>query len=175
MVTKEQLVKIMPHATKANIDKFYPDLLVSMKEYQINTLLRASAFLAQIAHESGSLHYVEEIASGEAYEGRKDLGNSLPGDGVKYKGRGLIQITGRSNYRNLSVSLKIADLLTEPELLELPKYACRSAAWFWKTHGCNELADEGLFGAITKKINGGYNGAAERLKLYANAKKVLGC
>lgn len=97
MITKEQLREIMPYASEANIDKYLPHLNDTMMSFNIDTPLRQAHFLAQLGHESGSLRYVREIASGEAYEGRKDLGNVCPGDGVKFKGRGLIQLTGRGH------------------------------------------------------------------------------
>jgi putative chitinase len=137
--------------------------------------MRQAAFLAQIAHESGSLCYVRELASGQAYEGRSDLGNTEPGDGVRFKGRGLIQITGRDNYRAVSKALYGDDetLQLHPELLEDVVPACRSAAWFWWSHGLNALADTGAFRAITRRINGGMKGQPDRLAFYATAKEVL--
>lgn len=171
ILTKQQLSNIMPYA-KGRVDTFLDPLNAAMAEFQINTPGRASAFLAQIAHESGSLLYVKELASGSAYEGRADLGNTEPGDGIFFKGRGLIQITGRSNYRQCGEALSL-DLLEHPELLEAPVNACRSAAWFWKSRGLNELADAGDFRAITRRINGGYNGMADREKYFAVAQAVL--
>lgn len=143
-----------------------------MDEFEINNSLRQAAFLAQIAHESGSLKYVRELADGAAYNFRADLGNDQPGDGPRYKGRGLIQITGKANYKTCGDALGI-DLVASPELLEGTELASRSAAWFWKTHGLNELADKGDFKLITKRINGGYNGYQERLKFYEKAQQVL--
>lgn len=183
MITKDQLHCMIPDANSKLIDKFHAPLCDAMLEYQVNVPLRIAAFIAQITHESGSLHYVEEIASGSAYENRKDLGNLLPEaldaahakgttTGKFYKGHGLIQITGFYNHKKCGEALGI-DLVNEPMLLSTPTEACRSAAWFWKTHGCNELADAGLFGAITKVINGGHNGAKERLLNFARNKKVL--
>lgn len=167
------LLAIMPYA-KARISTFLPHLEAAMAEYQINTPNRQAAFLAQIGHESGQLRYVRELASGEAYEGRKDLGNTEKGDGVRFKGRGLVQITGRSNYLTCSMALFGDDrLLHFPELLEDPRNACRSAAWFWHSRGLNELADAGNFKRITKLINGGFNGMADRQALYDKAKEVL--
>lgn len=171
-MTLDELKKIMPHAGN-RAEAFHPHLLTAMDEYQINTPERQASFLAQIAHESGSLRYVKELASGEAYEGRKDLGNLYEGDGVRYKGRGLVQITGRSNYRDCGLALG-ADLLHRPELLETPELACKSAAWFWWSKGLNEIADKGDFKLITKRINGGYNGYQDRLAYYERAQQVLG-
>ena len=162
----------MPFA-KARIPAFIEPLNAAMHEFHINSPIRQAAFIAQIAHESGELRYVEEIASGSAYEGRKDLGNTQPGDGMKYKGRGLIQITGRNNYLECGKALGV-DLVTQPELLETNDLACRSAAWFWASHGLNDLADKGDFERITKRINGGYNGLKERQAYYAKALLFLG-
>jgi putative chitinase len=146
-----------------------------MTEFGIDTLGRQAAFLAQVAHESGSLRYVREIADGNAYEGRADLGNTSPGDGPRFKGRGLIQITGRANYRACSRELYGDDdaLLLHPELLEDVVPACRSAAWFWWSHGLNSIADLGDYRKITRVINGGFNGYGERLAYFQRAQAVL--
>lgn len=169
----EQLKKIIPFAgQRAGV--FLGPLNQAMEEWGIDKPARRAAFLAQIAHESGSLRYVREIADGKAYEGRKDLGNTEPGDGPRYKGRGLIQITGRTNYRACSVALYGDErLLQKPELLEEPVAACRSAAWFWWAHGLNAFADVGDFGRITRVINGGTNGLQDRLAYYERAQAVL--
>ncbi len=172
MITGTQLQSIMPFA-KARIPAFIEPLNAAMHEFHINSPIRQAAFIAQIAHESGELRYVEEIASGSAYEGRKDLGNTQPGDGMKFKGRGLIQITGRNNYHECGKALGV-DLITNPELLETNDLACRSAAWFWASRGLNDLADRGDFERITKRINGGLNGYQERLVYHARAKTALG-
>jgi Predicted chitinase len=173
-ITIAQLREIMPYA-RIRAFAFAEPLNAAMFEFDINTPQRQAAFLAQIAHESGELRYVEELASGKDYEGRLDLGNTAKGDGVRYKGRGLIQITGRSNYANCSIALfgYESRLLTEPELLEEPINACRSAAWFWKSHGCNELADIGNFRRITLIINGGLTGHGQRLAYWETATEVL--
>ena len=173
MISKEQLHQIMPYASADNLEKFCQPLNETMERYQINTPQRMSCFLAQLAHESGCLRYVRELADGKAYEGRKDLGNIEPGDGVKFKGRGLIQITGRINYGALGKALG-ADLINHPELLEGPVYASLSAGWFWDSRKLNELADVLAFIPITKKINGGTNGLEDRLKYFSLAKKTLG-
>lgn len=172
MITATDLHIILPAATGANIDKFWQPLNDTMEEFQINTPTRQAAFLAQIGHESGSLRYVRELASGEAYEGRADLGNTQPGDGVRYKGRGLIQITGRANYAACGAALGV-DLIADPAQLEQPERAARSAGWFWLTHGCNELADAGNFQKLTRRINGGLNGLDDRLALWERAKGQL--
>lgn len=170
-MTLDELKRIMPFAG-SRTETFYQPLVDAMAEFEIDTPDRQAAFLAQIAHESGSLKYVKEIASGEAYEGREDLGNIQSGDGVRFKGRGLIQVTGRSNYRDCGAALGL-DLVGEPALLEQPINACRSAAWFWKSRKLNDLADKGDFKLITRKINGGYNGYQDRLEYYERAKRVL--
>ena len=170
-MTLDQLKEIMPYAGK-RAETFLEPLNAAMAEFEINTPARQAAFLAQITHESGSLRYVKEIASGAAYEGRKDLGNTEEGDGMRFKGRGLIQITGRANYAQCGAALGL-DLLAEPDLLEQTENACRRAGWFWQTRGLNELADDGEFKLITKRINGGYNGLADRQAYYARARGTL--
>lgn len=173
VVTLSELMRIMPYAN-SRAAVFLPCLNDAMEEYAINTPARQAAFLAQIAHESGSLRYVREIASGSAYEGRADLGNRRKGDGVKFRGRGLIQITGRANYQACSMALFGDDrLIKDPVLLEQPYNASRSAAWFWYSRNLNALADDGKFVTITKRINGGRNGLEERQAYYARAKEVL--
>lgn len=172
MLDEATLLKIMPHA-KSRVQDFLEPLNAAMREFHINTPERQAAFLAQIAHESGELRYVKELASGAAYEGRASLGNTQPGDGMKFKGRGLIQITGRNNYYECG-SVLGWDFITSPELLEQPVNACRSAAWFWASRGLNDRADMGDFERITKRINGGLNGYQERLVYHARAKTALG-
>lgn len=154
------------------VQPFIPWLNEYCKKYMINTPLRLAAFLAQIGHESGRFRYTEELATGRAYEGRKDLGNVNKGDGARYKGRGLIQLTGRSNYSDFSKDTGI-DFVSVPSLLSLPEYAVMSACWFWEKRNLNLLADEGKFRDITKAINGGYNGLEDREKLYAKCKKIF--
>jgi len=171
------LKTVMPFATKANIEKFVEPLNNTLEEFEINTSLRAAHFLAQIAHESGSLRYVRELASGEAYDtGRlaKNLGNTpeADGDGQKYKGRGLIQITGRFNYEALSKAFNV-DFINFPEKLEEPEYAARSAGWFWDARSLNTLADAGNFELITRRINGGLNGLKDRQEYFDRARKVM--
>ena len=174
-ITQQQLLQILPNAGPV-AGVFVPVLNAAMVHYQIIGPKRVAAFIAQIGHESGQLKYVKEIwgptAAQVKYEGRKDLGNTVAGDGSKYRGRGLIQITGRANYMACGEGLGL-DLIKQPELLEKPQHACMSAAWFWTTKGLNTLADAGQFDKITRRINGGQNGAADRQALYARALKVL--
>lgn len=177
-ITLEQLCKIMPLLPKAKANMYYPHLVGAMEEFEINTAQRAAAFLAQIAHESAQLRYFEEIADGSAYENRKDLGNVLPGDGKRFKGRGPIQLTGRANYRDYGKELGI-DLENSPELASSPEIGFRTAGAFWKRKGLNDLADNGEFRKISVRINGinkktgEPNGLADRIKYYTVAKSIL--
>ena len=174
-ITVQQLLLILPNASQV-AGVFVPVLNTAMNRYQIVGTKRVAAFIAQIGHESGQLKYVKEIwgptAAQMRYEGRADLGNTQPGDGSKYRGRGLIQITGRANYKACGEALGL-DLINHPELLEKPQHACMSAAWFWATKGLSTLADEGKFETITRRINGGLNGMSDRQMLYTRALKVL--
>jgi putative chitinase len=171
-ITNSQLQHIYPNCSAARIERFLPHLNATFEEFAIDTPARIRMFLAQVGHESGQLRYVREIASGEAYEGRADLGNTSPGDGVKFRGRGLIQITGRRNYVLASLALGLP-LLEKPELLEQDEFACRVSGWFWYNNNLSALADKGLFRLITKRINGGYNGYADRYKLLQRAMEVI--
>jgi len=180
VITLQQLIKIMPRSRR-HAEKWVTPLNQAMAEFGIDTPRRIAAFLAQIAHESGQLNYVREIASGAAYDtGSKAarLGNTpeADGDGQKYKGRGLIQITGRNNYIDCSRALygDAETLLKQPELLEEPLAAARSAAWFWWSNGLNIVADcPNSFMVITRRINGGLNGYAERLGFFKIAEQVF--
>lgn len=179
MITADQIRKIMPNA-KAKADLFVGPINDSMNEFGITTKLRQAAFLAQIGHESAQLLYVKELSSGAAYEGRKDLGNMQPGDGIRYKGRGLIQITGRANYTALMMALEI-DCIEHPELLEQPENAARSAGWFWNINNINKYADASDFDGVSDKVNrgkktiaiGDSNGWSNRLALYKKALEIL--
>lgn len=170
MLTLEQLSAIYKEAPKQRLLPFISLLNQGFDEFGIDTPLQRCMFLAQIGHESGQLRYLKELASGEAYEGRSDLGNTSPGDGVRYKGRGLIQITGKRNYVLCSLSLGLP-LLETPQLLEEPENAVRSACWFWYNNRLGALGDD--IKKVTRRINGGYNGLEDRIKLYERAKEVL--
>lgn len=133
----------------------------AMVEFAITSQARGEMFLAQVLHESAGLQFFEEIASGAAYEGRADLGNTHTGDGRRYKGRGPIQLTGRANYRWAGKLLGV-DLEGHPELAARHELGWRIAGLYWKSHGLNELADRGDFITITRRINGKMNGLASR-------------
>lgn len=176
-MTPIDIIKVMPFAgVHANV--FAGPLTEAMAAHDINTPKRQSAFIAQVAHESVALNYMREIASGADYDtGAKaiSLGNTpaADGDGQKYKGRGPIQITGLANYTACGKALGL-DLINHPELLEEPEHGCAASAWYWQTNGLNELADTDQFGAITKRINGGYTGLDDRLMYWLRARKVFG-
>jgi len=188
MLTKEQFKIIVPHISNKNLDIYLPLLNKTMPDNKIVTKERQACFIAQIAHESGSFQYTEELASGKAYEGRKDLGNIQPGDGVKFKGHGLIQVTGRTNHELCSLFL-YGDrrLLDNPKLITLPPDSLYSAYWFWNEYkNLNIICDQPddwkhewkgrtytKFEWLTVKINGGLNGYDDRFAFYQRAKEVF--
>lgn len=134
---------------------------------------RRQMFLAQLAHESDGFKTTREYASGRAYEGRTDLGNTEEGDGVRFRGRGLIQLTGRFNYEKLNALLPAdVDIIDEPELVEEFPLALQAAVWYWDTRKLNSLADDDSFERITRKINGGLNGQADRLAYLSKAQEL---
>lgn len=143
----------------------------------ITTPARIAAFVAQMAHETCGFKYSEELwgptPAQRRYEGRRDLGNTQPGDGFRFKGRGWIQLTGRHNYTLYSKRVG-CDLVASPELAARPDIAARVAVCYWADRGLNELADAGNFREITRRINGGYNGWNDRLGYYERAKGLLG-
>ena len=166
-------------ATGARIDRataFLPHIEAAMAEFGIDTPTRQAAFLAQIGHESGGLKYTVEIwgptPAQSRYEGRKDLGNVQTGDGFRFKGRGLIQTTGRANYDTTGRALGV-DLIAHPELLAEPVWAARSAAQFWQSRKLNQFADNSDFVGLTRRINGGTNGLADRVALHVAAQGAL--
>ncbi|MDO1560435.1 glycoside hydrolase family 19 protein [Brevundimonas sp. 2R-24] len=134
--------------------------------------LRLAHFMGQCAHESGGFRYMEEIASGQAYEGRADLGNTVAGDGRRYKGRGPIQLTGRANYRRFGRLLGI-DLEAHPEIVSHPSIGLLCGCLYWSDRGLNTLADADQLEAITRRINGGLNGLADRRSRTAKAKEII--
>lgn len=200
-LTIDTLNKIMPKA-RSQAGIFLPALNAAMAEFDIDTPARQASFLAQVGVESGqfsalveNLNYSaagllatfktrftatqaaeyarhpERIAN-RAYANRMGNGAESSGDGWRYRGRGLIQITGRANYATAGAALGL-DLIEQPELLEQPVNACRSAAWWWDAHDLNALADVGDQVRVTKRVNGGTNGLADRLALFSIAQKEL--
>lgn len=176
MITPATLRAIMPLAGR-RADVFAAPLDDAMSRFEISTPARAAAFLGQVAHESGQLVYVRELwgptPAQRRYEGRADLGNTQPGDGKRFMGRGLIQVTGRKNYLLCGMGLHL-DLIAMPELLEQPDAAAASAGWYWHAQNLNRYADVGDFVGLTRAINGGTNGLAERQQFWARAKQALG-
>jgi putative chitinase len=144
----------------------------TLRRFGIDNDLRRAHFLAQICHESDGFCTTVEYASGKAYEGRADLGNTEPGDGVRYKGRGLIQLTGRANYRQYGNELQ-CDLVGDPDIAAQPAYSLLIACAFWTRNGLNSLADLDDIERITRRINGGLNGLADRRACLARAKAAL--
>ncbi len=181
MISEDILKQVMPDLQQDKCEAYCPFLQEAMDEFEINSPLREAAFLAQIAHESGQFKYMEEIwgptEAQKHYEPpaskAKELGNTQPGDGQRFKGRGPIQVTGRANYKKYGDLLGL-DLVGQPEQAATAAVGFRIAGVFWKTHGLNDLADAGDFKEITHRINGGYNGLPERTEFYKQAKTVLG-
>lgn len=204
MITRTQLLKIMPFSA-TRLDSFIDPLNAAMEEFGITTKEREAAFLAQVAHESTQLsrlvenlnysafglqttfkkYFTEQTAlqfakqpekiANRVYANRNGNDDEASGDGWKFRGRGLIQITGKNNYSACSEGLFQDDnfLIDQPDVLEQPQSACRSAAWFWMANGLNDLADAGKFEAITRRINGGVNGLIERESFLARANIAL--
>ena len=184
LITLEQLRKGLG-ITRERADYWDDWLNEAMHLYQINTNPRIAAFLAQVGHESARLRYTSEIWGPtpvqRRYEGRKDLGNIYKGDGSRFRGHGLIQTTGRYNHRAVTQRLRakfptlgVPDFEAEPQKLTLPRWAALSAADYWDMKGLNALADAGKFETITRKINGGLNGFADRKNLLASMRRALG-
>lgn len=172
LITREQFGAMFPNGWD-RLDQHWKYINPALEEGKIDSPKRIAAFLAQLAHESGELRYMEELADGSAYEGRADLGNIYPGDGVKFKGHGPIQITGRDNHHDCGVALGI-DLIEDPRKITMPEYGTRSAVWFWNSRNLSLLADRDWFKAITKIINGGLNGLSDRRQYWDRNRAILG-
>ena len=172
MITREMIKKIAPNSKDEIINPLVGYLNKYMPKYEVNTYLRVCHFLAQAAHESASFRTLEEYASGAAYEGRKDLGNIYKGDGVRYKGRGIFQLTGRANYRTIGAKLGY-DLENNPELAESPEVSVLTALEYWKSRSLNTYADKDDVRTVTYRINGGYNGLNDRISYLAKSKNVI--
>ena len=180
MVTDDHVRQIMPHLPQAKRAAFLPFLQQAMAEFEINNPLREAAFLAQIAHESGEFRFMEEIWGPTGAQRRYEppgpkaaaLGNTQPGDGKRYKGRGPIQITGRANYRAFGRKIGI-DIERHPEAAAIPSIGLHLALEYWASRNLNELADADDCEGITRRINGGDNGIADRKVRLAKAKELL--
>ena len=174
-LTAPVLEALMPLARQEQALRYFDPLVACMAQNQIDTPLRQAHFLAQLGHESGSLRFPEEIADGSRYEGRVDLGNTQTGDGRRFKGRGLIQITGRVNYTAYGKA-RNRDFVSgdNPKLLGSdPVLAADCSGWYWTSRGLNALADKDDVRAITLKINGGFNGLDDRTRRLKLAKCLL--
>lgn len=166
---------IVSNASLSRIDIYLPYLMPSMNRRQINTPLRQAHFLAQLGQESDSFATAEEYASGDAYEGRLDLGNTQQGDGRRFKGRGLIQLTGRSNYAAYGTAIGKDLINGNPAAVATdPSLAVDVSTWFWDTHNLNHLADSDNVDAVTRAINGGLNGISNRRAYLQRAKFLFG-
>jgi putative chitinase len=182
-VSALQLQRVMIYGRAARLAELAPHLNASLAEAQVTTPLRAAMYLGQIGHESMSLLYLKEVwgptIAQTRYERNARLGNTEPGDGARFRGRGAIQLTGRRNYAACGAALGLP-LLEQPELVALPEYAFRVTAWFWVTatdpHGkhLNDFADKGDVEGATRVVNGGLNGLLERQIYYDRACEVLG-
>ena len=202
-ITQQQLEKLIPKA-KGGVQQWVEALNTTLPAFEINTTNRIAAFIAQCAHESGGFSILEEnlnykattltrlwpqrfpvsvvdqyaghpqAIANKAYGGRMGNGDEATGDGFKYRGRGLIQLTGKDNYKACSLSLfKDDTLLKTPDMLLEPTYALKSACWFWNKNKLNQYADTGDIETMTKKINGGVIGLDDRIKHYKHAIEVL--
>lgn len=180
MLSEEQLRRIVPRMNAAKRAAFLPHLNAAMAEGGIDTLLRTAAFVAQLAHESGSFVYMKELWGPTDAQRRyepvttlaRKLGNTRPGDGKRYMGRGPIQITGRDNYRRFGELLGV-DLVTDPDRAATPEVGFRIAALYWKSRDISTPADAGDFREVTRRINGGFNGLPDRTDFYERARQVL--
>jgi putative chitinase len=173
LLTLDGLFAITRVVSKVEIEPFLQPLNEGFERFQVNTPLRVCHFLAQVLHESGEFRWMEELADGGAYEGRADLGNVQAGDGYRFKGRGLIQVTGRANYSQISKDLNI-DYLNSPQRLAKIPDCVNSAFWFWNSRNLSRWADVDDFDRITRIVNGGYNGYEDRKKYLTRAKEVFG-
>jgi len=202
MITDQQLRECLPLATDQAIADFAPAIAAAMEEFEINNAARAAGFIAQCGHESGNLKYVKEnlnysaqglmktfpkyfnnfnaeqygrnpeMIANRVYANRMGNGPEESGDGWAFRGRGLIQLTGRNNYKFCGEALGY-DLQSDPTYLETPEGAARSAGWFWKKNGLNAVADNRDILKMTKIINGGTIGLEERKHHFEHALSVL--
>ena len=179
LIKIEQLNQLMPAAPSATLAAVIEPLNNTCIEFSINTPRRIAAFLSQLAHESGELRWMNEIWGPTEAQRRYEppakkalqLGNTQPGDGKRYRGRGPIQLTGRSNYKIAGAALALP-LEDNPDLVATPAVGIRVAGWFWNSKSLNDLADQNNYLGITRRINGGTNGLADRVKYWERAKII---
>ena len=173
LVTKEQLSHVWGCSTNLILSEEIVELNKCLNTFKIITPVRIRHFLSQISHESGGGRYKEELASGEDYEGREDLGNTEPGDGRKYKGAGYIQLTGRANYQ------AFADYMKDPNIMKGVSYVAKnypftSGGFWWSNNQMNQLCDKNpSVEQVTKIVNGGYNGIDDRKMYYKRCCAVI--
>ena len=172
-ITAEQLIQIAgSNAPSDRLRQLANSVNDVLNYYQINTPLRICHFIAQVAHESDCFNAMEEYASGEDYEGRDDLGNTQPGDGVRFKGRGLMQLTVRANYADFSKAMN-QDFIAQPQLVGHIPWAIWVAGWYWHNRQLNEYADRDDLEGVTLRVNGDYNDLEDRRGYLQKAKSVL--
>lgn len=174
LVSADQLRSLCPALPVSKAALHAAALNPAMRIFSIDTPVRIAAFIAQIAHESAGFLHLRELGDAHylaRYEGRRSLGNTEPGDGPRYRGRGYIMITGRANYAKAGVALGLP-LLEWPELAEQPEHAATIACFLWDAWRLNALADADRFGLITRKINGGINGYTQRAEYWLKAKRI---
>jgi putative chitinase len=170
-IDPDALRHVCPNLDAAQAERIADGLGEAFVRFEINTPRRAAMAVAQWAHESDHFRTATEYASGDAYEGRRDLGNTRPGDGRRFKGRGRIQVTGRANYERVAQGLGL-DCVNRPDLLAVSPYTELASGFWWSANGCNALCDRDDFLALTRRINGGTNGLEDRKRLYARALTV---
>lgn len=169
---RDVLVRMEPRGKPWILDGLADAMPGMVERFAINTPVRQQHFLAQLAHESDHFQTTREYASGRAYEGRRDLGNSQKGDGERFRGRGLIQLTGRSNYAAAAKALG-EPYVAEPTLVEKFPAAALVSGWWWSANGLNEIADRDDVHAVTRRVNGGLNGLPSRVALLGKARTVV--
>ena len=173
LITKKQLSRIWDVSETTISDRIINDLNACLVRFQINTSVRIRHFISQISHESGGGKWMKELASGDDYEGRKDLGNTQPGDGRKYKGAGFIQLTGRANYSDFSKYMNDPKVMDGVDYVAL-NYPATSAGYWWYNNRMNALCDRNpLIEEVTKRVNGGLRGIEDRKVYYNRCLEVI--
>ena len=173
LITKKQLASIWGTNENSISDAIINDLNNCLNVFKINTKSRMRHFISQISHESGAGKWMKELASGDAYEGRRDIGNTQPGDGRKYKGAGFIQLTGRANYASFSKYMNDPKIMNGVDYVS-SKYPATSAGFWWHNNNMNALCDKNpSVEEVTRKVNGGYRGLEDRKKYYNRCLSVI--